>query len=50
MNSALKLRILAFVRILNEMRLGVLSEEAISIFSSLSREPVGYNDIKPTEL
>ncbi|KAL7327386.1 DNA helicase [Mucor circinelloides] len=39
-----------FVRILNEMRLGVLSEEAISIFSSLSREPVGYNDIKPTEL
>ncbi|GAN07813.1 DNA repair and recombination protein [Mucor ambiguus] len=39
-----------FVRILNEMRLGILSEEAISIFRSLSREPAACHDIKPTEL
>lgn len=41
---------LAFVKILNEMRLGILSEKAISIFSSLSREPAACDDIKPTEL
>ncbi|CAO3613578.1 unnamed protein product [Mucor fragilis] len=39
-----------FVKILNEMRLGILSEKAISIFSSLSREPAACDDIKPTEL
>ncbi|KAK4510077.1 uncharacterized protein ATC70_006246 [Mucor velutinosus] len=39
-----------FVRILNEMRLGILSEEAISIFSSLSRAPAACDDIQPTEL
>ncbi|OBZ89515.1 ATP-dependent DNA helicase pfh1 [Choanephora cucurbitarum] len=39
-----------FVRILNEMRLGRLSNEAINIFSSLSRTPEGDNEIEPTEL
>lgn len=41
---------IAFVRILNEMRLGKLSNEAIQTFRSLSRKPEGDNDIEPTEL
>lgn len=41
---------IAFVKILNEMRLGILSAEAIRIFQSLSRIPAGDNEIEPTEL
>jgi hypothetical protein len=32
------------------MRLGKLSNEAIQTFKSLSRKPVGDDDIEPTEL
>ncbi|CAO3669897.1 unnamed protein product [Rhizopus stolonifer] len=39
-----------FVRILNEMRLGVLSQQAIDTFKSLSRKPAGIKEIEPTEL
>ncbi|KAG2222751.1 hypothetical protein INT45_013115 [Circinella minor] len=39
-----------FVDILNEMRLGRLSEAAIQKFRSLSRTPQTYNMIEPTEL
>lgn len=42
--------IIAFVKILNEMRLGILSQEAIRTFKSLSREPEGDGSIQPTEL
>lgn len=41
---------IAFARILNEMRLGKLSNEAIQTFRSLSRKPEGDDDIEPTEL
>lgn len=41
---------IAFVNILNEMRLGNLSDEAIRIFKSLSRTPEGDHNIEPTEL
>ena len=41
---------LEFVDILNEMRLGRLSEAAIQKFRSLSRTPQTYNMIEPTEL
>ncbi|KAI8647753.1 PIF1-like helicase-domain-containing protein [Parasitella parasitica] len=39
-----------FVRILNEMRLGLLSAEAVRIFKSLSRIPVVDGEFEPTEL
>lgn len=39
-----------FIRILNEMRLGHLSQEAIEKFKSLERAPENHNDIEPTEL
>ncbi|KAG0745171.1 hypothetical protein G6F35_007101 [Rhizopus arrhizus] len=39
-----------FVNILNEMRLGRLSQSAIDIFKSLARKPAGNDEIEPTEL
>ncbi|KAI9318432.1 hypothetical protein BX666DRAFT_1927872 [Dichotomocladium elegans] len=41
---------LVFVRILNQMRLGILSDEAISTFRKLSRVPELHSNIQPTEL
>jgi hypothetical protein len=41
---------IAFVNILNEMRLGRLSQSAIDIFKSLARKPAGNDEIEPTEL
>jgi hypothetical protein len=50
MYNLLIIYFIAFVKILNEMRLGILSEDAIRIFKSLSRIPGGNDNIEPTEL
>lgn len=40
----------AFVKILNEMRVGKLSTEALTTFRSLARLPESHSKLKPTEL